>query len=150
VPEEGEGRDIGVRVDSEPRHARLVAEDRAAAARRARIDCEHRHELALRGEHGAQRVDRGRFAHTRHAGNPDPQRLPRLGQNLLQQLTRRIAPILPARFHQRDGARERGALAGDQACAQIGDVDVGGRGFIGFLGSAGLGIGAGHGTDKSS
>jgi putative protein kinase ArgK-like GTPase of G3E family len=39
----------GVAVDGEPRHPRLVAEDRAAGAGRGWIDGEHRHLVARRG-----------------------------------------------------------------------------------------------------
>ncbi len=44
------GADEGALVDGEPRHPGLVAEDRAAGARRRRIDRQHRDLVALAGE----------------------------------------------------------------------------------------------------
>ena len=102
----GRGPHEGVRVDGEPRHARLVAEDRAAGAGRGRIDRQHRDLVALRGEIRAERVDGGRFAGARRAGDAEPHRLAGQRQQFLHQKVRSFAVIGALALDQRDGARQ--------------------------------------------
>ena len=52
-------------------HARLVAEDRAAAALRAGIDRQHRDAPAARDAVEAEALDKGRFAGAGRAGDAD-------------------------------------------------------------------------------
>ena len=53
------------RIGGEPRHPRLVAEDRAAGARRGRIDRQHRDLVAALDQEHAERVDGGGLADAR-------------------------------------------------------------------------------------
>jgi hypothetical protein len=52
---------------SQPVHARLVAQDRAARARRGGIDGEHGDAMTLADQVEPERLDEGRFAGARRA-----------------------------------------------------------------------------------
>ena len=77
---------IGVIGSGQPRHPRLVAEDRAAGARRGRVDREHRDLVAALDQEHAERVDGGGFADARRAGDADAHRLAGIGQQRLDQV----------------------------------------------------------------
>ena len=76
-----------------PRHPRLVAEDRAAGARRGGIDREHRDLVAALDQEHAERVDGGGFADPGRAGDADADRLAGVGQQRLHQLARRCLMV---------------------------------------------------------
>ncbi len=118
VPDDGRWADEGVAFDRQPGHAGLVAEDRAAGARRRWVHRQHRDFVAGGDEIGAQRVDGGGFADARHAGDADPHRRPGEGQERLHQLPRPRLMLGLAALDQGDGARRasRGRpRAGDSA-----------------------------------
>ena len=104
-PDEG---GVGLR---QVRHARLVAEDRAARALRRGIDRQHRDAMPGADQHQAERLDEGRFADAGRAGNAEPRGATRARQKLRQQTLGGVAVVGAGRLHQRDGARQRGALA---------------------------------------
>ena len=64
------------------------------------------------GERGAERVDGGRFAGAGRAGDAEPHRLAGQRQQFLHQLVRLLAVIGALALDQRDGARQRRAVAG--------------------------------------
>ena len=67
----------------------------------------------------AELIDEGRFADARHAGEADARGRPGFADQLRDQRAR-LAPMVGAhRFDERDGARERGAVAGAQARREI-------------------------------
>ena len=114
VPEDGEGRTKALRIDGEPRHARLVAEDRAAGAGRGRIDRQHGDLVAL----AVRKVPSASMVVD----------LPAPGAPVMPSRTALpVAAAIPARegapaavvgalaFDQRDGARQRRAFAGADA-----------------------------------
>ena len=77
------------RVDGQPGHPGLVAEDAAAGAGRRRVDGEHRDPVAGRGQLGAERVDERRLADAGHAGDADPPGLAGVRGERDEQLLRR-------------------------------------------------------------
>ena len=108
----GGGPDESSGVGREPRHAGLVGEDRASGAAGGRIDREDRDAMPSLGQIGAERVDRGRLAHARHAGDPGAHRLAGIREQLLHEPARGLLMVRAFGFDQRDGARHDGALAG--------------------------------------
>src|SRR5581483_5848959 len=83
----------GVGIGREPRHARLVAEDRAAGAGRGRIDGKDSDLVALTGEIGAERVDGGRLARAWRPGDADAHGFAGAREQLLHQLMRSAAVV---------------------------------------------------------
>ena len=120
------GADEGVGVVGELRHARLVGEDRAAGAPRRRIDRQHRDLAALPGEHAAQRVDHGRLADARGAGDADAHRFAGVAQQRLGQRGGGAAVVGALALDQRDGARQHGAVAAADIARE--PFDIRGRG----------------------
>ena len=119
----GRGADEGVGVGGEPRHPGLVAEDRAAGAGGGGIDREHGDAVPALGEPGPQRVDGGRLADPRRAGDADAHGLAGVGQQLLHQLPRLALMIRPLRFDERDRPRQHRALAATDAAREAGNVE---------------------------
>ena len=118
------GTNEGVRIDGKLCHARLVAQNRAAGARRRRIDRQNRDLVALGSEPGAERVDGGRFADARRAGDADAQRLAGIGEEFLHELSRRELMVRPAALDQGNGARQHCAFAGADARGDVGNFGV--------------------------
>ena len=109
----GGGADEGALFRGEPAHARLVAEDRAAAPRRGGVDGEHRDLLALGHEVEPELVDQGRFAGAGNAADADANGLAGARQQVFEQnLGARLILWLGA-FNQGDGAAERDPVADD-------------------------------------
>ena len=121
----GGGADEGVGVVGEVGHAGFVGEDRSAGAPRRRIDREHRNLATLFGQHGAQRIDGGRFADARRAGDADPHRVAGRRQKRLGQRGGGAAVIGAFAFDQRNGARKQGTIAGTDVARQA--VHIGKR-----------------------
>ena len=94
-------------VDSEPRHARLVAEDAATGARRRRVDGEHGDAVAARRQLAAEGVDERRLPGPRHAGDADAVGAAGTAQQTGQQLLGRLLVVRPGRLDQRDRPSER-------------------------------------------
>ena len=76
--------------------------------------------MAFAGEISAERVDGGRFAGARRAGNAEPHRLAGERQQFLHQPMRGHAMVGALALDQRDGARQSGAIAGADARGEIG------------------------------
>src|SRR3954451_1842044 len=68
--------------------------------------------MALAGEIGPERVDRGRLADAGRAGDSDPRRLPGFCDELLHQPVCGLLMIGALALDQRDRARKARALAG--------------------------------------
>ncbi|CAD5300193.1 hypothetical protein BOS5A_231163 [Bosea sp. EC-HK365B] len=119
----GRGPDVGVRVDGELGHPGLVAEDRTAAARRGRIDREHRDLVALACQITAERVDRRRLADAGHAGDADPDRLAGMRQQAGEQGLRLVAMVGTPAFRERDRSCQRRTLAPENRIAERREVD---------------------------
>jgi hypothetical protein len=94
------------------RHARLVAEDRAAGDFRRGIDSEHRDLVPAFDQILAEGFDEGGFADAGRPRYSEADRFAGLGQQLVQQLFRRQPVIFAPRFHQSDAARQSAAVAG--------------------------------------
>ena len=124
----GGGADEGALLRGEPAHARLVAEDRAAAPRRGGVDGEHGDLLALGHEVKPELVDQGRFAGARHAADADADGLAGAGQEVLEQSLGAGLVLGLGAFDQGDGAAERHPVAADDR--------LGGRVQIILLGRA--------------
>ncbi len=105
------GADEGVVFSREPRHPRLVAEDRAAGARRRGIDGQHRDLVPLGDQSHAERIDGGGLADTRRARDADANSLAGERQQFLNQIARLRLMIGAAAFDQGDGAGQRRAVA---------------------------------------
>ena len=113
-----EGRAGGRRPDESPgiaselRHARLVAQERAAAALRRGIDREDGNLVALLDDGQAERLDERRFAHAGRAGNAESDGdLAGTRANLLQQPLRARTLIVSGRLDEGYGAGERTTVA---------------------------------------
>ena len=65
------GPNIGVRVYRQSRHSGLVAQNRAAGARRRRVDRQNRHPVTKPDEVHTERLDGGRLSHSGYAGDAD-------------------------------------------------------------------------------
>jgi hypothetical protein len=122
------GPDERVLVVGERRHAGLVAEDRALRARGRRVDGEHGHAMAVRGEAGAERLDERRLADAGHAADPDPPGSTGPGQQFHQQLLRGLPVVGPARLHERDRAGQHPAGAVQHPLGESRHVDRAGHG----------------------
>ncbi len=120
----GRRADEAARIARELRHARLVAQQRAAAALGGGIHREHGEFVAALDHRQAEGLDEGRFADAGRAGYAEPDGA--LGGTLadtLQEPLRRLAVIRPGRFHQRDRAGERATVAAAQRGGQSGHID---------------------------
>ena len=84
------------RVDREPLHARLVAEDRSARDARGRVDREHRDAQTFADEVQAERLDERRLADAGHARDAEPERRPRGHGQRREQRVGAIAMVGPA------------------------------------------------------
>ncbi len=104
-PRTGEGRTKAFGSAASRGMRVLSRKDRTAAARRGRIDREHRDLVAAAGEKGAQRVDGGGLADPGSAGDPDADCLAGRRQQILHQAARRLLVVGPPAFDQGDGAR---------------------------------------------
>ncbi len=120
VPAAGEGRMKAFGSADKPRHPRLVAEDRAAGAGGGGIDREHRDLVPVPGEIGAERVDGGRLADPRGAGDADARGLAGIRQQILHELAGLVLMVGPFRLDERDGARQHRPLAGTDAAWRSG------------------------------
>ena len=98
-PDEGEGR------ARELLHARLVAEDRAAATRARRVDGQHRDPVLLLDQVAAERLDERRLARAGRAGDAHPRRVADVREHLGEQRLRLGAVVGARRLHQCDRAR---------------------------------------------
>jgi hypothetical protein len=105
------------------RHARLVAEDRTAAARGGRIDRQHRHLVALCDQIDAQLVDGRGLAHARHAGDANAVRPAGVGQQSLQELMGAPRMLVIAALDQRNGATQHRPIAGQHAVGILFDAE---------------------------
>jgi hypothetical protein len=102
------------------RHSSLVAEDRAAGARRRRVDRQHRNLVALCDQRHPERIDGGGFTDARRAGDADADRVARQRKQLLHQIARLRLMIGAAAFYQRNGAGQRRAVAGANVGGEAG------------------------------
>ncbi len=109
----------------QPRHPRLVAEDRAAGAGRGGVDRQHRDLVAALDQEHAERVDGGGFADAGRAGDADADRLAGVWQQRLHQIARRGLVIAAPAFDQRDRARQRRAVAGAEVFGEFLDIEGG-------------------------
>jgi hypothetical protein len=116
-PDDGLGR-MKASSRCQQLHARLVAEDGTAGYRRRRINRQHRQFLALLDQPDAQRLDEGRLAGPRHAGDADADRLAGTRQQRVQHLLRALLVIAAGRLDQRDRLGQRTTLAGQHAVDQ--------------------------------
>jgi hypothetical protein len=119
----GRGRpDKGLGRPGQLRHARLVGEDRAAAALRRRIDGEHRDMPTTCDPIEAKALDKGGFAGPGGTRNSQADGAAGLGQQRLDQPFGLVAMVGPGRFDKGDGAGERPPVAlvqgRDQRCRQ--------------------------------
>ena len=114
-PGRGRGADEDVGVVTDALHAGLVAEDRASAALRRGVDGQHRELVAQRGDHVAHGLDEGRFAGSRDARDADAHRMPGVGQAALDDLLRLGVVGRIGRLDERDGLREGGDVAREDA-----------------------------------
>ena len=103
------------RVVADALHAGLVAEDRASAAFRRGVDGQHREFVAQRYDHVADSFDERGFAGSRDARDADADRFPGVGQTRLDDLLRLRIVRRVGRFDQRDGLRECGDVAREDA-----------------------------------
>jgi hypothetical protein len=75
-----------------------------------RVHRQHRHAVALANQVQAERLDKGRFAHTRHAADAQAQRLAGVRQQRGEQLIGLCAVIQAGGFEQSDGFGDGAAL----------------------------------------
>jgi hypothetical protein len=104
------GADVRPRIDRQPLHPRLVAEDRAARDARRRVDGEHRHPVPLLDQGQTQRLDEGRLADPRHAGDAQSQRAAGRRQQRVEHLVGAGAVVGARRLQQRDRLGDRPPL----------------------------------------
>ena len=97
---------------AEAAHAGLVAEDRAAAARRGRVDGEHGDLVALGDEVQPELIDQGRLAGAGRAADADADGVAGRGQETLEQGAGARLVLGLGAFDQGDGAGERHPVAG--------------------------------------
>src|SRR5581483_8328183 len=88
-------------------HARLVAQDRAAAARARRVDREYRDTVALFEQAEPEGLDECRLADTGGAADADARRSTGAAQQCIEERGRIVAVVRPGRLDQRDRACER-------------------------------------------
>ena len=101
------------------RHARLVAEDRAAAAFRCGIDREHRDAPTYLDARQSKTLDKGRFAGARGARDADADGSAAIGQYCLDQFFGPAAMVGTRRFDERHGAGQCSAVAAPQRRREI-------------------------------
>jgi hypothetical protein len=77
--------------------------------------------VPLRRQEAAERIDCRRFADAGNAGDADADGATGLRQQMLDQCLRLFAMVGATRFRQRDGARQRGPLAGEQGLGKDSD-----------------------------
>jgi hypothetical protein len=104
-------------------HARFVTENRAAADATRGIDGEHRDAMAALAQAQAERLDKGRFADPRHAGDAHAVRLSSLRQKRREHLLGALFVGGMIAFDQRDRASQERAIAGHDAL----DIVAGGE-----------------------
>ena len=117
----GADEDIGIGRDA--LHAGLVAEDRAAAPLRRGVDGQYGELVPQRRNHVADGFDEGRFARARDARDADADRSARMGQTAFDDLLRLLIVVGIAALDERDGLRENGDVAPEDAC----DILLGGE-----------------------
>lgn len=110
-------------MNGQPGHARLVAHDAAARAGTAGIDSQHGHPVARIGQVDAQRLDKGGFAHPRHAGQAHPDALPGVRRDFREELLGLRLMIGARGLAEGDGAGQRAAAA----CQEGGGEGMGGH-----------------------
>ena len=71
--------------------------------------------MAVRGHHVSDGLDEGGFAGTRHARDADPYRFPRTGQAAFDDFLRLFVVFGPAALDERDGLRQYGDVAREDA-----------------------------------
>ena len=111
------------RVVADALHAGFVAENRAAAALRRGVYGQHRQLVAQPRDHVADGLDEGRFAGSRDARDADADRFPGMREARLDDLLRLRIVVGVRRFDERDGLRE----GGDVACENALDILPGGE-----------------------
>ena len=111
------GADKGVGIVTEGLHARLVAQDAALGAFRARVDGQHGQFVPARGQVGAEGLDKGALAGTRHARDADAHGAALRGDRLAaaDDLLRYGAMLRQVALHQGDGLAQDGRIAGGDA-----------------------------------
>ena len=107
-------------------HARLVAEDRAAAPGRGGIDGEHGDLLAHGHEVEPELIDQRGFAGAWHAADADADGLSGAGQEELKQALGADLVLGLGAFDQGDGAAERHAVSADDGLGGVVQVAAGG------------------------
>jgi hypothetical protein len=94
------------------------------------IDRQHRHLAAGSRQMAAQSFDQGGFSHARHPGQADPPGVSGAVHHRGDQVARARLMVGASGFHQGDGARQGGAVAGDEA---LGEISRDGRGHDGQI-----------------
>jgi hypothetical protein len=115
----GRGSDGGVRVKSQPRHPRLIAENRAARNFRRGVDRQNRDSVAHRREIGAQSVDQGRLSDAGRARDPDPHRRAHIPSEHRRKRPGRSPMIASAAFHQGNRPRQFHPISGPKPSGEI-------------------------------
>ncbi len=123
------------RLGGEPAHARLVAKDRAAAARGGRVDGEHGDLVALSDEVQPELIDQGGFAGAGRAADADADGTAGIGEETLEQLAGARLVLRLDAFDQGDGAGERHPVA--RADGLSGPVGVSSRFGLALHGASG-------------
>jgi len=99
-------------------HARLVAQDRAAAALGRGIDRQHGERAAALDQGEAEALDEGRLSDPGNASDAEPHRPAGVRQQAGQQRIGALAMIGPRRFDQGDGLGERTTIPAQQGGQQ--------------------------------
>ena len=112
-------------MNGELLHARLVAQDAALGALGRGVDGEDGEAPALLLEYmDAKLVDAGRLAGTRHATDADAHAVAAVGQTLVDDLLSLGLVFGLDALYQRDGLREDGDVALDDALYHFGDREL--------------------------
>ena len=111
----GRRADEDVGIARNALHAGFVAENRAAAAFRRRVDGQHGELVPQRGDHVADGFDEGRFSGSGDARDADADRFPGVRQAALDDLLRLRVVRRVVGLDERDGLRKGGDVAGENA-----------------------------------
>ena len=115
----GRRTDEGLRAARQLGHARLVAEDRAAARRRGGVDREDRDAAPLREQVQAERLDERGLAGAGDAGDADAEGAAGGGREQFDEAGGLVPVVGAGRLDEGHGARERPAVAGAHRRRQL-------------------------------
>src|SRR3982075_1805494 len=100
----------------------LAGAARPAGAGRRGIDRQHSDFVTAPRQIGPERIDGGRLADARRPGDADADGAPGQRQQFLHQLPRGLVIVRPFGFDQRDGARNKRAVARPDAVQQASKI----------------------------